>query len=163
MICREVQPLSSVASVLFIALSALLSSSCDSALHGTADEAQDMVAQAITFYDKVGADTAFYEFNHSPAPDFHDRDLYIFVLTDQGKIIAHGMDISLVASSAEQIEDMDGKPFTKEKIATASSAGAWVDYKWNNPVTGGIDPKSSWVVLHDGYIFGVGIYQRLTQ
>jgi hypothetical protein len=30
---------------------------------------------------------------------------------------------------------------------------------WVDPVTEEIEQKSSWVVRHDGYIFGVGIYK----
>jgi signal transduction histidine kinase len=40
----------------------------------------------------------------------------------------------------------------------ATEDGVWVDYKWFDPVTRDVMPKTSWVVLHDGYIFGAGVY-----
>ena len=42
----------------------------------------------------------------------------------------------------------------------ATTNGAWVDYRWEDPLTGKVVPKSSWVVLHNGYIFGCGIYKQ---
>jgi len=43
-------------------------------------------------------------------------------------------------------------------LAGATPEGAWVDYFRVNPQSGKDEPKSSWVVLHDGYIFGCGVY-----
>lgn len=42
---------------------------------GTAEEAQDMVARAIDYYDEMGPEAAFAKFNTNPAPEFLDRDL----------------------------------------------------------------------------------------
>lgn len=36
--------------------------------------------------------------------------------------------------------------------------GVWLDYTYNNPATGQIEDKRSWLVLSDGYVFGTGYY-----
>lgn len=125
---------------------------------GTAEEAQDMAARAIAYYDEVGAEAAIARFNASPEPEFLDRDLYVFVGGPDGSVVAHGVDPSLLGVALENFVDTDGKAFGAEMAAAASMEGAWVDYKWRNPVNGEIEQKSSWVVAHDGHIFGVGIY-----
>ena len=38
------------------------------------------------------------------------------------------------------------------------SDGAWVEYVFHNPRTASDEPKTSYLVLHDGYIFGSGYY-----
>jgi len=126
---------------------------------GTAVEAQFMVDQAMGYFDKVGAEVAFAKFNTDPAPTFADRDLYVFVFDSDGKIVAHGVDQSLNGRDLAQAYDVDGKMLGQEMTDMATTEGAWVDYKWNDPVTGNVEPKSSWVVSHEGYIFCVGIYQ----
>ena len=57
---------------------------------GSAEEAQDMVARAIAYYDEMGAEAAVARFNADPAPEFLDRDLYIFVVGPEGTVVAHG-------------------------------------------------------------------------
>ena len=125
---------------------------------GTAEEAQDMVARAIAYYDEVGADAAFARFNNDPVPEFVDRDLYVFVFGPDGKKLVHSIDSSLVGRTLESYIDVDGKRFGEEMRQTASPDGTWIDYKWMDPVTGEVERKSSWMVLHDGHLFGVGIY-----
>lgn len=127
---------------------------------GTAEEAQDMVARAIAYYDEVGADAAFARFNTDPVPEFLNRDLYVFVFGPDGTKLVHSVDSSLVGRTLESYIDVDGKRFGEEMRQTASPNGTWVDYKWMDPVTGEVERKSSWMVLHDGHLFGVGIYVR---
>lgn len=127
--------------------------------HGTAAEAQAMVADAIAYYDEVGEETALARFTQDPAPRFLDGDLYVFVLSGEGVSLAHGAIPTLVGSDLSDLRDVDGKALMREMLAAATADGAWVDYKWMNPVTGAIEPKSSWVRRHDGRIFGVGIYR----
>ena len=57
------------------------------------------------------------------------------------------------------LDHVDGYAYGKEFFAKATEQGAWVDYKWKDPMTGEVLPKSSWLVLHDGFIFGSGIYK----
>ena len=125
---------------------------------GTAEEARDMVARAIALYDTVGATEALVKFNTAPSPEFRKGDLYIFVYDPGGMLVAHGVDQSPVGTSYEDIVDETGKKPGIEMWERADGNGVWVDYRWPNPVTGAVEDKSSWVVRHDGYVFGAGIY-----
>jgi signal transduction histidine kinase len=43
--------------------------------------------------------------------------------------------------------------------ATAKGSG-WSDYKWTNPVTKKIDPKSTYFQKVDDVILGCGVYKQ---
>ena len=124
---------------------------------GTADEAKEMVAKAIALYRDVGAE-AFHAIN-KPDGGFRDRDLYVFVFGPDNRLVAHGADVSLLGQDAMALKDVDGRPFGRAMVETATAEGTWVDYKWRNPETGKTEAKSSWVVKADGHIFGCGIYK----
>ena len=111
-------------------------------------------AKPVAHFDEVGAERAFATFSDDQASMFRDGDLYVFVFDGDGTIVSHGVDESLIGVDATQLADVDGKKFVQEMLSDASMDGTWVDYKWEDPMTGEIEPKSSWVVLHDGYVFG---------
>lgn len=123
----------------------------------TAEQAQELVARAITLYDRVGRDAAFAAFEDADG-DFVDHDLYVFVFGPEHTIVAHGGDPELVGTPTADLVDVDGVRFAERFMAEATPDGVWIGYKWRDPVTGEVLPKSSWVVLHDGYVFGAGIY-----
>ena len=156
MTMKTTQGLRALAATLCLAFAVSASASDE---RGTAEEAQAMVARAIASYDEMGSDAALARFNEDPAPEFLDRDLYIFVYGPDDAIVAHGVDPSLLGRTYSSFTDIDGKQFGEEMRQTASAEGTWVDYKWINPATGEIEQKSSWLVLHDGHLFGVGIYK----
>jgi signal transduction histidine kinase len=128
-----------------------------SAGRGTAEEAQALVARAIAAYDAEGKH-AFRRMT-VPAPEFRDRDLYVFVIGPDHRTVAHGGDASLLGEDVTANVDPDGRHFGREFVEKASESGTWVDYKVLDPQSGKVLPKSSWIVLHDGYIFGAGIYK----
>ena len=125
---------------------------------GTAAEAQAMVARATESFDTVGAKKTFAEIN-AQDPAFHAKDLYVFVVEPDGVTVAHAGDPKLVGKSITVLKDADGKAFGKEIVAEATPEGVWVNYDWQNYDDGKVEAKSSWVVRHGGYIFGVGIYR----
>ena len=60
-----------------------------------------------------------------------------------------------------ELKDADGKLFIQEFIRMSREKGAgWVDYKWSNPTTKKVEPKSTYVKRMDGseYFLGCGIY-----
>jgi cytochrome c len=124
---------------------------------GTAEEAQALVAKAIAAYDAKGA-AAFADMM-PPNEEFRDRDLYIFVIGPDNRTVAHGRDPGRVGNDISNLADSTGKPFGKEIIETADEQGVWVDYMFRDPLTEQDQQKSSWIVRHDGYIFGCGIYK----
>ena len=124
---------------------------------GTAEEAQALVAKAIAAYDAKG--TAAFADMMPPSTEFRDRDLYIFVTGPDNIIVVNGQEASLVGFDLAKTVDSKGKAFGKEMIEKANEQGAWIDYVWRDPLTEKDVQKSSWIVRHDGYIFGCGIYK----
>ena len=96
-------------------------------MRGKPEEAQDMVVRAISYYGKAGAEAALAKFNTDPAPEFLDRDLYVFVFGPEGTIVAHAVDPSLLGRHFTSFVDIDGKPFGEEMRDTVTADGTWVD------------------------------------
>ena len=48
-------------------------------------------------------------------------------------------------------------------VAQAGPDGSWVTYDYNNPETGSVEPKRSWIMLYDGYVFGAGLYGSMAE
>jgi len=124
---------------------------------GTAEEAQALVSKAIAAYDAKG--TAAFAEMMPPSEEFRDRDLYMFIIGSDNRTVAHGRDPGRVGDDISGLVDATGKPFGKEIIGKADEKGVWIDYVFRDPLTEMDLQKSSWVVRHDGYIFGCGIYK----
>lgn len=128
--------------------------------NGSADEAKVMVEKAFMLVSKEGKDKAYAAFN-DPAGGFKDRDLYVFVIAlGDGVVQAHGANKALIGKSLLNVKDGDGKPFIQDMITLAKGDGTgWIDYKWPNPTTKKVEPKSSYVKKFDDVLVGVGIYK----
>ena len=127
--------------------------------NGSADEAKAMVEKAVKLLEAQGKDKAFAAFNDSNGA-FVDRDLYVFVLDMQGVTVSHGVNKALIGKSLLNVKDADGKNFIQEMLNVANGTGAgWVDYKWPNPTTKKVEPKSSFVKKSGDVVVGVGIYK----
>lgn len=124
---------------------------------GTAEQAQALVAKALAAYDAKG--TAAFADMMPPSTEFRDRDLYMFVIGADNRTVAHGRDPGRVGNSIAGLVDSTGKPFGQEIIEKADEQGVWIDYVFRDPLTETDVQKSSWIVRHDGYIFGCGIYK----
>ena len=120
------------------------------------DQAKEQVAAAIYRYNQIG-DDAFDEISDDDG-SFIDGEIYTFVITTDGVVQAHAADPDLVGDDISDLEDSDGSLVTQGIIDAASAQGGLATYRFNNPVTGQEEPKDSWVVLHDGLIFGSGDY-----
>jgi cytochrome c len=127
--------------------------------HGTREQAQAMVAKAIALYDAKGK-AAFEVMDQGAATGFRQEDLYIFVIGTgpDARVVAHGLDRQRIGAVVAALTDSRGQAYGKDLLAGATAEGAWVDYVRTNPQSGKEEPKSSWVVFHDGYIFGCGVY-----
>ncbi len=129
--------------------------------HPDAARAQAMVNQALKHLDERGASSLIEKVN-AAGPEFHQGEIYVFVLSRDGTIVAHPIDPSLVGKGPQEHTDSAGNAFLVEMAATAASHpdGTWVDYRWWNPVTEKEEPKSSWVMMRDGHIVGAGVYRK---
>ncbi len=144
--------------VLALAAGAALPAAAQQSARGTAEEAQALVARAIDLSERLGPDVAMAALN-AQDPRFVDRDLYVFVLSEDGIVVAQSADPSRVGLDARTLIDAAGNPIGTWIIEQASPEGVWVDYMRNDPATGQNEAKSSWVVRHGGYIYGCSIYE----
>lgn len=141
-------------SLLLIAL--LLAPVAFAADHATPDEAKAMAIKAAEYLQSAGPDKAFAEFDAKDGP-WHDRDLYVYVLNTSGVMVAHGTNPGLIGKSVLEFKDVDGQPMTQHSLAVKDAG--WVDYKWQNPLTKAVEPKTSYVVREGDYAVVVGAYK----
>jgi signal transduction histidine kinase len=121
-----------------------------------------MVQRVQAMFAEKGVDATFKAVDDKDNEEFHDRDLYPFILDYKGTWVAHGVKPVLIGKNAFDLKDQDGKYMVREMIDITKYGGTgWVDYKWPNPLTNKIEDKSAYVAkLGEGYWVGVGVYSR---
>ncbi len=128
--------------------------------HGTAAEAEAMVKKAIAYLKANGKEKTFAEINNRKGK-FVDRDLYITVYDLKGTCLAHGMNGAMIGKNLIDLKDPDGVPFVKERMELAKTKGKfWQDYKFTNPLTKKVEPKSMYCEKVDDIIIACGIYKK---
>lgn len=127
---------------------------------GTKEEAVAMVKKAIEFIKANGNEKAFAEISN-PKGQFVDRDLYIVVYDMTAKCLAHGQKASMVGKDLIDFKDVDGKEYMKERIDMMQKQNSgWQDYKFMNPVSKQIEPKSMYLERFGDLIVGCGVYKK---
>lgn len=121
------------------------------------DEAKEMAVKAAAYMQQNGDDAAIAAFM-APGGDWHDRDLYVFVIGDDGTMMAHGAKATLVGRNVNALKDVDGKAFVSEFLKIQGED--WVDYKWQNPQTKAVEQKTSYIVRVGDKVVGVGAYAQ---
>ncbi len=129
------------------------------AANATAAEATAMVKKGVAFIKSAGKDKGYAEISNKSG-QFNDRDLYLVVYGLDGVVRAHGANEKMVGKNLLELKDIDGKPFVKERVELAASKSSfWQDYKFTNPVTKKIEPKSAYCEkLEDTVVCG-GVYK----
>ena len=127
--------------------------------NATKDEAMAMVKKGVAFIRANGKDKGYSEIS-TKGGKFSDRDLYLVVYGLDGTVHAHGANEKMIGKNLIDLKDVDGKPFVKERVELAQSRGTfWQDYKFTNPVTKKIEPKSMYCErLEDTVVCG-GVYK----
>ena len=89
---------------------------------------------------------------------------YPFIL-DPGtrNIVAHGVSPDRVDTQSTILGNYADKPYSVIVDELQNNDGTWVDYVFLDPITNEDRLKRSWLVLHDGYIFGAGFYYSLEE
>jgi signal transduction histidine kinase len=150
------------ASSLLLALAACFAPTLASAdTKATAAEATAMVKKGVAAIKAGGRDhdKLFSEVTTKDAK-WADRDLYLVVYGMDGTVKAHGANAKLVGNNLMDMLDIDGKPYIKERIDLAKSKGSfWQDYKFTNPTTKKIEPKSMYCEKVDDFVACAGIYK----
>ena len=148
--------------VFFVLLTLIFSVTASAGVQGTPDEAVAMVSKAVSYMKANGRDKGFAEFNN-PHGRFVDRDLYIFVLDQQGVMVAHGALPKIIGKRVLEMRDADDKYLFKNMLAaTGTRTTAWVHYKWPNPATGEIAAKSTYLERVGDLVIGCGTYDKIS-
>ena len=72
------------------------------------------------------------------------------------KVVAHGSNPAKVGATSVSITNSTVSP--AEFLSLEEGEGVWAEYTFNNPATGMEQHKRTWMVKHDGYMFGSGFY-----
>jgi cytochrome c len=148
------KPLPTAMMLVTMLLAAPMANAADQA---TPDEAKAMAIKAVEYLKSAGPEKAFAEFDAKDGR-WHDRVLYVTVLDSNGVAVAQGNNPGLVGKSVIDLRDVDGKSFAREMIAVKDAS--WVNFKWQNPVTKAVEPKTSYEVRVGEYVVGVGAYSK---
>ena len=116
------------------------------------------VAEALRRYDADGRDATIAYYN---TPESLDGEWYLFIIDAEGLVLAHAAipdNVGLIVERPLGV-DANGYDFGADMLAV-TEAGSWISYVYENPARGGfLETKHSWVIRHDGLIFGSGWYQ----
>jgi cytochrome c len=122
----------------------------------TPEQAKAMAEKAAEYLKQYGPEKAFAVIEDRDG-QFRDGDLYVFVHDSTGLVVAHGGYATLKGKNTIGLTDIDGKSFVKEMVSVKDMG--WVDYKWQNPVSKGLEEKTVYVVRVGDYIVCAGAYK----
>ncbi|MEW5726782.1 MAG: cache domain-containing protein [Pseudomonadota bacterium] len=145
--------------ILALAATCAFSAPVVAADRGTADEAVAMTKRAVAAIQAEGAGKVYPAITAKDAR-FVDRDLYVIVYDAAGKCLAHGANAKLVGKDLSENQDVDGKFYVKERMDLAKAKKPfWQDYKFTNPTTKKIEPKTTYCEPLADTVVCVGIYK----
>ena len=126
----------------------------------TASEAQAMVNKGVAFVKANGKDKGYAEITNKKG-QFTDRDLYLVVYGLDGVVRAHGANEKMIGKNLIDLKDIDGKEFVRERVELGKSKpNFWQDYKFTNPVSKKVEPKSMYCERLDDTVLCGGIYKH---
>ena len=127
---------------------------------GTADEAVALVQKAVALYKTTSHDQ-FLRSLTDKNQSYHDRDMYVFVLDSAGTYRAFGGNPAKVGTRVQDIPGIAGDRLVSDIVAQANRAPGWVEYDINNPATGAVQTKMSYVSRVGDLYVGCGVYKSL--
>ncbi len=141
------------------AVAAALFATTGAYANATKDDAVAMVKQGMAFMKSSGKDKGHAEITRKDSP-FKKDDLYLVVYGLDGTVRAHGANEKMVGKNLIDLRDIDGKPFVKERVELAQSkSNFWQDYKFTNPVSKKIEPKTMYCERLDDAVLCGGVYK----
>ncbi len=126
----------------------------------TKEDAVAMVKKGVAYIKANGKEKGYADISDKANAAFHHLDLYAVVYGLDGTVRAHGANAKMIGKNLIELKDIDGKLFVKERVDMAkTNATFWQDYKFTNPETKKIEPKSMYCEkLEDTVVCG-GIYK----
>jgi signal transduction histidine kinase len=122
-------------------------------------DAVALVEKGAQFMRLHGRDEMIKRIN-TKDPEFYSGALYLAMRDMQGITLAHPT-TALIGKNLVDVPDADGKLFRREMMAVARGAGkGWVDYKFTNPASGKVEPKTTYVLRVGDVALEAGIYKR---
>jgi signal transduction histidine kinase len=124
---------------------------------GTKSDAEAVVKKTVAFIKANGKEKAFAEIN---AGKLNNGGIYPVVLNDMtGMCLAHGTNAKLVGKNLLGLKDSDGTPFVQKMSEIAKTMGkGWMDYKFTNPESKKIEPKSAYIEKYEDLVVNAGTY-----
>lgn len=127
---------------------------------GTRDEAIAMTGEVVKMFTDSGEEATFKAVTEKK---FINKDLYPFIYSMEGVVLAHGQKAAMVGMNRWDSTDelVGGKKYIQEFVALAKTGTpGWVTYKFLDPLTKKSMDKESYIVkLNDKEFVGVGIYK----
>ncbi len=91
----------------------------------------------------------------------NDQTRYVFVIDYDTQLIASHPDKTKIGSSSYALINSH-EPYDEIMNVLKTKGYSWISYDFLNPDDGNVEPKMSWLQLHDNYIFGSGFYVPMT-
>lgn len=139
--------------------SAMVTGAAWAATNATAKEAEAMVKKGVSFIKANGKDKGYAEITNKQG-QFIDRDLYLVAYRLDGTAVAHGANEKMVGKNLIDLKDIDGKEFVRERVELGKAkANFWQDYKFTNPVSKKVEPKTMYCERLDDAVVCGGVYK----
>lgn len=128
---------------------------------GTPEEAVALVERAMAHWQRKSSREAFIREITEPSNGYFDRDMYVFVLDRAGHYLSFGGNPGKVGTLVQDIPGIQGQRLVDDIFAQAAIEPGWVEYDINNPVSGQVQSKMSYVVGAGDLAVGCGVYKNL--
>ena len=123
----------------------LLDSQVQAAAHGN-----------VLDYNVKGMDATLAGINTIPEQPI---STYVFVVDPvTGTVQAQNVNPDLIGSISDWDAISSDLPVDDILEKVDADGGAWASYTFTNPVTGETESKRTWLITHDGLVFGSGYY-----
>lgn len=126
---------------------------------GSADEARQLVFDAMVRIGAIGYEAAYEEF-HDPAGPYLEKDLYIFVLDRAGHYLCCGTSYEREGSLVHEMTGINGDKMLADCWQVCDvDGGGWVRYTIERPDASEVVEKLSYVIpLDEDRLVGCGCY-----
>jgi signal transduction histidine kinase len=148
-----------IAPSLAFLFSAVIACGAHAQTKATLAEATAMVKKGVAYIKANGKEKGQAEISNKTGP-FVDRDLYLVVYAMDGMVRAHGANEKMIGKNLIDLKDIDGKEFVKERVELAKTKGTFTqDYKFTDPTTKKIAPKTMYCEKLDDAVVCGGVYK----